>query len=118
MMPEWLIFAAIIFFALRLSRGARCGWGGHARRRIEGRATGTEGHERGPARLGAGDELGAPQPRARVEPARVRRVPERPARQESPLEALQRRFVQGSMTVEEYERELDELYSKGPLARI
>lgn len=116
-MPEWLIFAVIIFFALRLSRGARCGWGGHARRRIEGRASGAEGRERGPARLGTGDDLRAPQGHARPKPARrpAKRLPER---QESPLEALQRRFVNGAMTVEEYERELDELYSKGPRARV
>ena len=32
---------------------------------------------------------------------------------ETPMESLQRRFVDGSLTVEEYERELDRLLRKG-----
>jgi hypothetical protein len=39
------------------------------------------------------------------------RVPPQPA-PESPMDALQRRYVADEITVEEYERELDELLRK------
>lgn len=140
-MPEWLILAAVVFFALRLSRGSCSGWGSEVRRRIEGEAA-TErdrlrGKKCGPAFLTSGGEgsrtrrsvrvagRGSPRRhwRERI-PAppswgdRHGRTERLPRREESPLQALQRRFVDGAITVEEYERELDRLYRKGPLAGV
>ena len=80
-MPEWLLMLAIIFIALRIHRRHR--WHRGIR------------EERLRA-LRAGREV--PGTSAQPVPAR-----------ETPVESLQRRFVAGSISVEQYEAELDRL---------
>jgi hypothetical protein len=84
-MPEWLIIVAVFFVVSRLVRSSRRR--GHGRGRI-GRAHARDLSEGGGVR------------------------PLAPPRVETPMEALQRRYVEGSITVEQYERELDELFRK------
>ena len=79
----WLAIAILIFGGC----GRACGW--RPRHTIEG------GH----------DDARDPLPRA--EPASPEREPAKD--REAPLPALQRRFVEGRITLEEYERELDAL---------
>lgn len=87
-MPEWLIIIAVFFIVTRLLRSRRRRFGmyrhphrlRHARRR---------------------------EVRERREERRLGR-PEAPA--ETPMQTLQRRYVAGDITVEEYERELDRLF--------
>jgi hypothetical protein len=79
----WLAIAILIFGVC----GRACGW----------RSGGTvERHRHDP-----------PEPLPRAEPAPPEPVPAQ--REEAPLPALQRRFVEGQITLEEYERELDAL---------
>jgi hypothetical protein len=114
-MPDWVIWVAIgvLFMSWRRSR-ACCGVGvkrirGH-RERMQGRGRDrmTEG----------GMSVNRPQPRlagGREEwldgNARHRSLNGtlRANRRETPLEALQRKFVNGPMTLEQYEAELDQL---------
>jgi hypothetical protein len=94
-MPEWLIIIAVFFIVTRLLRSRRHRFGLYrhpgqlrgARMRELRRARMRERHE-------PHDRLGArPQPTT-----------------ETPEDALRRRFVEGSITVEEYEAQLDRLY--------
>ena len=80
-MPEWLLFLAIVFIAFRI-RGRRR-W--HRRMRDETLRAARAAHEV------PGTSTPAVLPR------------------ETPLESLQRRFVAGSISVEQYEDELDRL---------
>ena len=94
-MPEWLIVIAVFFIDTRLPRSRRHRFGMYrhpgqlrrARMRELRRARMRDRHE-GPDRLAA-----HPQPAT-----------------ETPEDALRRRYVDGSITVEEYEAQLDRLY--------
>lgn len=109
-MPDWVIWVAIgvLFMSWRRSR-ACCGVGvkripGH-RERTRDRMTDGMATMRSQPRLASGREdwLGAkPRPRSRNGETK-------PTRSETPLEALQRKFVSGPMTLEQYEAELDKL---------
>lgn len=92
-MPEWLIWGALIwvFFAIARSRG--CGW--HGSRTRHGR------------RLSVPDDAGVDPRRSRA-PRRVAPPPAVTAEQR-----LQRDFVDGRLTMEEYERELSKVLRKG-----
>lgn len=80
-MPEWLILLAIIFVALRIRRRHR--WHrGIREERLRALRAGREA---------PGTSAQAVLPR------------------ETPLESLQRRFVAGSISVEQYEAELDRM---------
>lgn len=110
-MPDWVIWVAIgvLFMSWRRSQSCcrvettRIGKRRERRRDrlTDARTTGM----RAQARLASASEessAGKPQPGSwKAEGGTARR--------ESPLEALQRRFVRGSMTVEQYEAELDRL---------
>jgi uncharacterized membrane protein len=86
-MPEWLIVLLVFFVVSRVIRGGRrCVHRGHHQRLERSANRGLSG--------GAGGRYVAP-PKA-----------------QSPMEALQRRYVDGSITVEEYERELDRMLRK------
>lgn len=93
-MPDWLIwFVAAVAVTAVVRRG--CGT----------RAC-------GPSRLPGGRETRAAAGHPRGEDARRPTLPEgdgRPAAAKSPLARLQREFVDGTLTLEEYERELDAL---------
>lgn len=80
-MPEWLLFLAIVFIAFRIRRRHR--W--HRRIRDERLRAARAGRE-------------LPGTSAPAMPPR-----------ETPLESLQRRFVAGSISVEQYEAELDRM---------
>lgn len=106
-MPEWLLFLLIGFLAFRVARrGSCCGWNWERRDRLEENAD---------------------KQRSRVESSRQRALsaPAPPSvraatgqtRQESPLQTLQRRFVDGGLSLEDYEHELDRLYKSEPLSR-
>jgi uncharacterized membrane protein len=85
-MPEWLIILIVFFVVSRVVRsrgdGARCMSG--RSHRLDRAARRTLRRERQTA------------------------IPA--AKPETPMEALQRRYVDGSITVEQYEAELDKLY--------
>ena len=87
-MPEWLIILIVFFVMSRVLRArgydARCMRGRSPRLRASGRALERERHRTMPA-----------------------------PKVESPMEVLQRKYVDGSITVEEYEAELDRLYRRG-----
>jgi hypothetical protein len=110
-MPDWVIWVAIAVFFMSWRRSrACCGMGvtrlrGH-RERMRDRMTngGVTGSHSQP-RLASGREEwlgGNPQPRSRSGKVKA-------TRRETPLEALQRKFVSGPMTLEQYEAELDKL---------
>lgn len=82
---EWLIFGLVCWAVVRFLGINRCG---AARGRWE--------HRRMPA--------------ARREPA----LPQAPAPAESAEQRLRRQYVEGTLTVEQYERELDRLYRARP----
>jgi hypothetical protein len=85
-MPEWLIVLVVFFVMSRIVRKRRYGVGCGGRMHRLDRA-----RERALSKGGT-----------------TRAVPAAPP--ESPMEALQRRYVDGSLTVEQYEAELDRLY--------
>ena len=92
-MPEWLIWGALIWVFFAIARGRGCGWHGSGTR-----------HGR---RLSGPDD-------ARVDPHRSRgsrRVAPPPA--VTAEQRLQRDFVDGRLTMEEYERELSKVLRKG-----
>ena len=85
-MPDWLIWVAIA--AVLSSCGRGCGWGVRRYRSLQ-HGDADEGRVRGP---------------------RARRHLTRGSRPvETPLQALQRRFVNGAITMEQYEAEIDKL---------
>jgi hypothetical protein len=93
-MPDWVIWVAIgvLFMSWRRSR-ACCGVGA---KRIHGQ------RDRTRDRMTDGGMAANPQPRSRN--GALKATPS-----ETPLEALQRKFVSGPMTLEQYEAELDKL---------
>ncbi len=109
----------ILFFVIFFGCGRMCGWGAKRYRERHRRLEDTGGAQEDDrlTRLeqrvkGRSDEAGDRMLRPAMhwhekgrkrEPAPVRRE------QPSPLEALQQRFVEGRMTLDEYERELDRL---------
>ncbi len=110
---EWWIWLLIGFVVWRaVSRG--CAW---RPRRLRGRGRGRltrrdarrlEGsHRRGPELLSRrGRDRDGPPCGAR-EPSSPK--PAEPEPRETPMERLQRRFTEGRISMEQYERELDEL---------
>ncbi len=113
-MPDWLIWVAIAAFFMsfrgRMSCRDGCDVGTRRigqrsermRKRLHDR--GAAG-SRGQARLASGGERDP----SRSPRQRSARTAARATRRESPLEALQRRFVSGTLTLEQYEAELDKL---------
>lgn len=93
---EWVVWVIV---GLAVMSGCRGRWArgcGSRERRSSRRAASR--------RVGSGD-------RRRVRASRARnRVPAAPEQPESPLETLQRRFVEGAIDIERYEREVDRLY--------
>lgn len=109
-MPDWVIWVAIAVVFMSWRRGRSCG--GIGVRRVRGHGdrmrdrmtdggmtTGTQ------PRLASGREewLGGGR-KHRSGNGEVKAPP-----RETPLEALQRKFVSGPMTLEQYEAELDKL---------
>jgi hypothetical protein len=89
-MPDWVIWVAIAVFLMNCRGGCRLG-----AKRIRGH------RERMRDRMTDGETTGMKsQPRL----ASVKTTP-----RGTPLEVLQRRFVSGPMTLEQYEAELDKL---------
>ena len=89
-MPEWLILLIIWFIVMRVqSRGSRCGPRSVPRRRHTG------------LHYARGMRLNPPA----APPA------------ETPLQSLQREFVSGAITVEQYEQKLDRLLRRPGGAR-
>ncbi len=103
-MPDWLIW--VVIAAVLSSCGGGCGWGVRRYRRLQ-HGDADEGRVRGPRarrRLTRGVEENAA--------ARAREPMEEPAVSrpvETPLQALQRKFVNGAITLEQYEAEIDKL---------
>jgi len=97
-MPEWLIvlIVFIVFSRVLRARGydARCMRGGEHRLR------------------GRGQRLRLAERHALEREQRAMPAP----KVETPMEALQRRYVEGEITVEEYEAGLDKLYRGGASA--
>ncbi len=101
---EW--WAWLIIFWAVFACGAGCRRGLHSRRRREGhRIRGEESPHAG--RIPAQTHGVSVEPDAR-EGVEVLRGGEPPQR-EAPLERLRREFVEGVITVEEYERAIDQL---------
>ncbi len=105
-MPDWLIWVMIAAVLSGCGRG--CGWGVRRHRGLQ-HGDADEGRVGGPRarrRLARGVEENM------VARARAREPIEQPAvsrRVETPLQALQRSFVNGAITLEQYEAEIDKL---------
>ncbi|MEE9578696.1 MAG: hypothetical protein V3W24_03900 [Gemmatimonadota bacterium] len=107
-MPDWVIWVAIAVFLMNCRGGCRLGANrirGHRERMrdrmTDGDMTRTQSHPR----LASGREEwlgGNPQPRSRNAEVKT-------TRRETPLAVLQRKFVSGPMSLEQYEAELDKL---------
>lgn len=102
----WILFG--VLWVLSCGRG--WAWGcGNPRSRRTGWAAQREGMPSDPSRR-------SDRPRARHERASRRQSaarlesPRRTLRGETPVEALQRRFVEGQLTMEEYEEKLAHLF--------
>lgn len=110
-MPDWVIWVAIgvLFMSWRRSR-ACCGMGvtrirGHRERMRDRMTNGDTTSMESQPMLASGREEwlgGNPQTRSRNGELKA-------TRRETPLEVLQRKFVSGPMTLEQYEAELDKL---------
>jgi hypothetical protein len=105
-MPEWMIFLVFVMIAVRLGR---------ARRRRCGFSRGMDALRRGEAEHG-----GTFRPVAsRSNPGSAAPGSSAALPVESPVDELKRRYVDGAITVEEYEAELDRLFrsrGRGPAA--
>ena len=108
----WMFW--VLFFVIFFGCGRMCGWG--ARRYIDRKRELQEGlpddeaHRVGGARAALKDDVGG----GALRDAMFRRSREKdrePAqlRRGSPVEQLQKKFIDGRLTLEEYERELDRL---------
>lgn len=100
---EWFVWMIVGFAVVSACRG------GCARGRRGGASL-----ESGRARSSRG-ELQPPRASRRSRPSRsgrTRSFGEALPTAESPLEALQRRFVEGRIDIDQYERELDRLYAR------
>ncbi|MFQ5690412.1 MAG: hypothetical protein ACE5HQ_09095 [Gemmatimonadota bacterium] len=100
----WIIWLLIGLAALYLNRG--CGWACRPSRRLA--------HDRDETRAlrrGASEPGSAPTERWDTrQPAHRRALSPGPARAaETPLQRLQRQFVSGALTMEQYEAALDKL---------
>ncbi len=98
-MMHLLLLVFVIWVVVRLTRGAVL-LGGHHARRHGARSGGTV--PRGRRRRGRADssDESASKLEARPRPALA---------PESPMERLQRQFVAGDLTIEEYEQQLDKV---------
>lgn len=94
MFPEWLILVAILWLVLGRGRRGACGTGRSGRNRTletgSGRGPHVRGRDRSAVRRDWKDALPPP----------------------SPEERLRRDYVADRITVEEYERRLDDLYRR------
>ena len=103
-MPDWLIW--VVIAAVLSSCGRGCGWGVRRYRRLQ---QGDADEERVRGRRArhrltcCGDEKAVARAREPMEQPAVSRPVE------TPLQALQRRFVNGAITMEQYEAEIDKL---------
>ena len=114
-----LLVLMIVVFAVIMSAtgaGRGCGWRGRHRvgrrwdaalNRPDEVGVPRNGSRRGPLARGESDALQLQHQARSAASARQRNEPR--ARAESPEQRLQRQFVDGTLTVEEYERELDRL---------
>lgn len=119
-MPEWMTWMALIwvFFAIRGRHG--CGWHG-ARRRVHGRASGRIGRAPGgqhgddfafgtpgrPVQIGTHPDARGLRARNAPHADRRRRSTQGPTKPpETAEQRLQRQFVEGRLTIEEYESKL------------
>ena len=103
-MPDWLIW--VVIAAVLSSCGRGCGWGVRRYRRLQ-QGDADEGRVRGPRARphlthGVEENVVASGREPIEEPAVSRPV-------ETPLQALQRKFVIGAITLEQYEAEIDKL---------
>ena len=108
-MPDWLIWVAIGLFLMSCRGGCRVGVKrvrGHGDRTRERRPEDLTRTSPRPKLAGGPEEWLGHGSRSRTRNAATSAPT---PRRETPLEALQRRFVTGSMTVEQYEAELDRL---------
>ncbi len=98
---EWIAWVLVAFVAMSACRG-RCAREGRGQRRLSsGRGAARRGGTGSRALEGSRSSArsgGETAPRAELPPA-------------SPLDTLQRRFVEGRIDMEQYERELDRLYA-------
>ncbi len=125
----------VLFFVIFLGVGKMCGWGARKhrdqRRELESRCCGPRASKRGDREVGRRadeDQLSNLEARVRrlddrqrrrdqlIRPAMHRGPADRereptPVRQKAPsrLQELQQKFVDGQLTLQEYERELDRL---------
>lgn len=100
---EWFVWMVVAFAVASACRGG-CARGRRDRASLE---SGRSGSSR--ARLGSPSARRRSRSGARADRGRSAGAPLPPA--ESPLEVLQRRFVEGRIDVDQYERELDRLYA-------
>jgi hypothetical protein len=103
----------ILFFVIFLGCGRMCGWGvrRYRRRRDEGEPALSDEEDRRLADLES--RIARLTERSRRYPPSSRREdgaePAKAARRTTPLQELQRKFVEGRLSLEEYERALDRL---------
>ena len=106
-MPDWMIWMVIAFAIMGCSRGCGRAVQGYGRRHRERMSDRRE--EMRTVGAGAHPQLAEGPPEWATPSARTprQRAPSRP--RETPLQALQRRFVEGSLSLEQYESEVDKL---------
>ena len=98
-MPEWVILLLVAWVIFRVMRREGCGTHRH---RLDDAERSRLREQRA--------RMHAERARLRAERRGRKAVQQRAARAETPVESLQRRFVDGSITVDQYERELDRIY--------
>lgn len=110
-MPDWLIVVIVVLLAAGCAGGCRRAWGRLRASGDRGSLPREAGGGAGAGRdvRGEGGTGGEARGETRGETDRGQGAGE--PREETPLEALQRRFVEGEMTLEEYERAIDRLDS-------
>ena len=108
-MPDWLIWLAAFWFLFGCGTGCRRVW---HRRRLGAAAGPGEGNtlQAGQADPAIAASIPAGSPSSGVLPGSG--APPVAGRSETALESLQRRFVDGAITLKQYEAELDRLDRK------
>lgn len=107
-MPDWLIWLAAFWLLFGCGAGCRRAW---SHRRLRGGAEAVDQRTLDSTRSGAAALGPNPPGASALRPPPEGRVPDS-GRLETALEALQRRFVDGAITVEQYEAALDRLDRK------
>ena len=107
-MPDWLIWLVVFWVIFGCGRGCRRVYGRRGWRRDleagEDQAAALRDGQVGAERQLAADTHGASLPMAAAGGVAAERRPV-----ETPLQTLQRQFVEGTMTMEQYEAALDRL---------